>query len=322
MTPDLQTVLHAQERLSRYWPVTRLVDARSLSDATGAQVQLKLESDLPTGSFKVRGALHALLVTLSKRPVRRVLASSTGNHGAAVAYAARLLGIPATIFLPAGCNPVKRARIASLGADIVDQGADLAAAWRLAAEAEGTIPDAFFLNDATDPDLPAGPGVIGMEILAQNPAVDTVIVPMGDTALIRGVGAAVKQIKPAMRVIGVQAERAPSYHLSWTSGKAIETETCDTIADGLATRTPVDANVQAIRTLVDRVVLVSERDMLNAIATLLFDEHVVAEPAGAAATAALLTHASDMSLGRHVVALVTGHNIAPDVLRSAARMKD
>jgi threonine dehydratase len=283
-------------------------------------VDLKLECLQHSGSFKARGAFTNLL----ERPVPAagVVAASGGNHGAAVAYAARLLGIPATIFLPAGCNPVKRARIASLGADIVDQGADLAAAWRLAAEAEGTIPDAFFLNDATDPDLPAGPGVIGMEILAQNPAVDTVIVPMGDTALIRGVGAAVKQIKPAMRVIGVQAERAPSYYLSWTSGKAIETETCDTIADGLATRTPVDANVHAIRSLVDRVVLVSERDMLNAIATVLFDEHVVAEPAGAAATAALLTHASDMSLGRHVVALVTGHNIAPDVLRSAARMKD
>jgi threonine dehydratase len=323
MTPDLQTVRDAQERLSRYLPVTRLVEARSLSEATGAQVQLKLESDLPTGSFKVRGALQALLVTLSRRPVRRVIASSTGNHGAAVAYAAQLLGIPATIFLPAGCNPVKRARIASLGADIVDRGADLAAAWKLAAEAEGSTPDAFFLNDATDPDLPAGPGVIGLEILTQNPAVDTVIVPMGDTALIRGVAAAMKQIKPEVRVIGVQAERAPSYYLSWTSGKAIETETCDTIADGLATRTPVDANVHAIRTLVDRVVLVSERDMLHAIATLLFDEHVVAEPAGAAATAALLTHSGEIAgTGRNIVALVTGHNIAPDVLRRAARMSD
>jgi threonine dehydratase len=316
MIPDLQHVLHAKERLSRYFPVTRLVEARALSAATGTQVQVKLESDLPTGSFKVRGALYALMVTLSRRPVRRVIASSTGNHGAAVAYAAQALGIPASIFLPAACNPVKRARIAALGAEIVEQGRDLAAAAALAAEAQATIPDAFFLNDATDPDLPAGPGVIGLEILAQQPAVDTVIVPMGDTALIRGVASAVKQIAPRVQIVGVQAERAPSYYLSWTRGTVVETDTCDTIADGLATRTPTDANVQAIKTLVDRVVLVTDDDMLHAIATLLFDEHIVAEPAGAAATAALLTHPTD--IGRDVVALVTGHNIAPDVLRRAA----
>ena len=175
MTPDLQTVRDAQDRLSRYFRVTRLVNAPSLSAATGARVQLKLESDLPTGSFKVRGALHALLVTLSRRPVRRVIASSTGNHGAAVAYAAQALGIPATIFLPVGSNPVKQRRIAALGADIVEEGPDLAAAAALAAAAQASIPDAFFLNDATDPDLPAGPGVIGLELLSQNPAVDTAV---------------------------------------------------------------------------------------------------------------------------------------------------
>jgi threonine dehydratase len=102
VTPDLKSVLDAKERLSQHFPVTRLVEARSLNDATGMRVQLKLESDLPTGSFKVRGALHALLVTLSRRAVRRVIASSTGNHGAAVAFAANLLDIPATIFLPTG----------------------------------------------------------------------------------------------------------------------------------------------------------------------------------------------------------------------------
>ncbi len=315
MTCDLSSILDAKDRLSPYFPVTRLVEARSLGQATGKRVQLKLESDLPTGSFKVRGALHALLVTLSRRPVSRVIASSTGNHGAAVAYAARLLGIPATIFLPIDSNPVKRDRIATLGAEIVEHGPDLAAA-AVAAQAQATTEaDAYFLNDATDPDLPAGPGVIGIELLAQNPDVDTLIVPMGDTALIRGIGAAVKQLAPQVRLVGVQAERAPSYYLSWTSGQAIDTESCDTIADGLATRTPIASNVQAIRSLVDRVVLVSEQDLLQAIATLLFDEHLVAEPAGAAATAALLQHPDDM--GRNVIALVTGQNIAPAVLRSA-----
>ncbi len=114
---------------------------------------------------------------------------------------------------------------------------------------------------------------------------------MGDTALIRGVAAAVKQIAPQVKIIGVQAERAPSYFRSWKEDRVVGTETCDTIADGLATRTPDAANVRDIRKLVDEVVLVSEEQMLRAIETLLFEEHVLAEPAGAASTAALLNAA-------------------------------
>lgn len=315
MQPDLNVVREARELLSRYFPATRLVDAPYLSGITGRRVGLKLETDLPTGTFKVRGALYTLALNLQRRAIREVVASSTGNHGAAVAYAAKLLGIAAKIFLPERANPVKRNRIRSLGAEIVEQGKDISEAFELAAETCARSPETLFLNDATDPDLPAGPGVMGLEILEQDPNVQAILVPMGDTALIRGVGGVVKQISPDVKIIGVQAERAPSYYRSWKSGHAVETDTCDTIADGLATRTPVQANVEAIREIVDEVMLVSDDEILQAISALLVEEHVVAEPAGAASTAALLKMGTGR--GESTVLVVSGLNISREVLRRA-----
>ncbi|MBZ5719275.1 MAG: threonine/serine dehydratase [Acidobacteriia bacterium] len=315
MALSLPAIVEAQKILSRHLPVTRLVAAPSLSRVAKCQVHLKLESELPTGSFKPRGALYALSLNLARRKVREVVASSTGNHGAAVAFAARLLGVPATIFLPENPNPVKRGKIADLGAKIVEHGRDISEAFRAAsAYAQGA--GVYFLNDATDPDLPAGPATIACEILDQLPQADAIYVPMGDTALIRGVAAAAKDLSPQVKIIGVQAERAPAYYLSWQKGQAVATDTCDTMADGLATRTPDAENVRAIRELVDDVFLVSEEQMLSAIHHLLVEEHIVAEPAGAATTAALLGRKD--AIHGQVVLLVTGANIAPDVLRRAA----
>jgi len=295
--------------------VTRLIAAPFLSGRAGKRVWLKLEAELPTGSFKVRGALWALASRLKRGPVEEVVASSTGNHGAAVAYAGKLLGVRARIFLPVGCNPVKRGRIASLGAEIVESGGvDLASAFDLASE-YAARPGVYFLNDATDADLPAGPATIGCEILEQVPDVGSIVVPMGDTALIRGIAAAVKQLAPRVKMIGVQAERAPAYYRSWKEKRVVGTETCDTIADGLATRTPDAENVRDVARLVDDVVLVSEEQMLRAIETLLVEEHVLAEPAGAASTAALLNTGADF--GENVVLVVSGANISRDVLRRA-----
>ena len=309
------TIREAQRFLARYFVPTRLVSAPFLSQATGKNVYLKLETELPTGSFKVRGAFWALAQRMSRGPIQEVVACSTGNHGAAVAYAAKQFGIKARIFLPANCNPVKRGRISGLGAAIVESGGgDLASAFALAAE-YAKQPGVHFLNDATDADLPAGPATIGCEILEQLPETSAVVVPMGDTALIRGIAAAAKQIAPQVKIIGVQAERAPAYYLSWREGKAVGTETCDTIADGLATRTPEAANVRDVKSLVDDVVLVSEEQMLRAIEVLLLEEHVLAEPAGAASTAALLQGSADC--GDHVVLVVSGANISREVLKRA-----
>ena len=313
--PKLSAIHDARKFLAGYLTTpTRLAPAQWLSRATGRRVYLKLETDLPTASFKVRGALYALAKNLQKGPIREVVASSTGNHGAAVAYAANLLGLKATIYLPENCNPVKRERIASLGATIVERGKDITDAFQEVAR-YAQERGAYLLNDATDEDLPAGPGTIGCEILEQLPDVSTVFVPMGDTALIRGIAAAAKQISPGVRIVGVQSEHAPAYYLSWKQGEAICTETCDTIADGLSTRTTVPANVHAIRQLVDDVVLVSDQQMLDAVARLLFDEQVLAEPSGAATTAAMVQQRSQ--IGENVVLVVTGANISRDVLQRA-----
>ncbi len=315
IVPSIATIREAQRFLAKYFAQTRLIAAPFLSQKTGKNVYLKLETELPTGTFKVRGAFWALAQRMSRGAVKEVVASSTGNHGAAVAYAAKQFGIAARIFLPVNCNAVKRARIAALGAAIVESGAgDLASAFALASE-YAKQPGVYFLNDATDTDLPAGPATIGCEILEQQPETSAILVPMGDTALIRGVAAAAKQIAPQVKIIGVQAERAPSYYLSWKEGKVVGTETCDTIADGLATRTPEAANVRDVKSLVDDVVLVSEEQLLRAIETLLLEEHVLAEPAGVASTAALLQGKS--VCGSHVALVVSGANISREVLKRA-----
>ena len=316
--PTLVQIEAARSFLAGYFTPTRLVEATAVSKVAGKPVYLKLEMELPTASFKVRGAMWALSEKLKNEAVAEVVASSTGNHGAAVAYAALKLGVKATIFLPEHCNPVKRERIVGLGAVIVEKGSvDLAAAFEAASEYSRRT-GAYFLNDATDPVLPAGPATIGCEILEQLPDAQAVYVPMGDTALIRGVAAAIKQTNPDVKVVGVQAKTAPSYYLSWKSGVATSTETCDTIADGLATRTPDASNVRAIRELVDEVILVSDEEMLRAVGFLLMEEHVVAEPAGAAATAALLQRKNQAS--ENNVALVTGANVPRQNLQRALQI--
>jgi threonine dehydratase len=311
--PELSLIRRARELLARYFPATRSAFAQSLTGG-GLPVYLKLELELPTGSFKPRGAMYALAMNLGRSKISEVTASSTGNHGAAVAYAAKALGIPATIFLPSNPNPVKRDKIRDLGARIVESGAaDLAGAF-LEASDYSRRPGIYFLNDATDPDVPVGAATIGLEIVEQVPDVYTIYVPMGDTALIRGVAAAAKQLVPGLKIIGVQAERAPSYYLSWKQGKVIPTESCDTCADGLATRTPDVDNVHAIRELVDDVVLVSEEQMLKAIRHLYEKEGITAEPSGAATTAAFL--ASPPATGTTVL-VASGGNISPEVRAQA-----
>jgi threonine dehydratase len=304
----------AEELLRKYFPPTRLVEARSLERAGGGRVYLKLETEQPTGSFKVRGAVYALSVRMRRGGVREVVAPSTGNHGAAVAYAAKLLGIPATIFLPRNPNPVKRRKIAELGAKIVEEGKDSTVTFE-AAEDYSRRDGVYLLNDATDEDLPAGPATIACEIFEQAPSTDAIFVPMGDTALIRGIASAARHLRPKTRIIGVQAERAPSYYLSWKKREVVTTETCDTIADGLATRIPEDPNVREILELVDDVRLVGEREMLVAIRHLLNNEKVVAEPAGAAAAAALMRGAPEGA--RNIVCIVSGANISEEVLKRA-----
>ena len=316
---DESVAREAREMLSRELHPTPLVLSSTLSHSN-KQVFLKLESALPTGSFKIRGALYALWKKLKAERITEVVASSTGNHGAAAAFAANRFGVPATIFLPRNPNPVKRRKIAALSATIIEEGQDLAEAHRAAVQ-YCLVHGRYFLDDATDPDIPVGTATIAYEIIEQMNAVDEIYVPMGDTALIRGVAAAAKAANPEIRIVGVQAERAPAYYLSWQSGRVICTEPPNTIADGLATREPLSASVAMIRRLVDDIRLVTEEQMLMAIRHLILEEHVVAEAAGAATTAAYLM-GDRRSESRNTVLVFSGANISPKVLADAVRMGD
>lgn len=304
------SAIDALALLRRFFGPTRLVRSEPLSRITGSEVYLKLERDLPTGSFKVRGALFSLSQRIQREPVAEVVAASTGNHGSAVAFAASALGRRATIFLPVEANPVKRTWIESFGAQIIEHGRDLTAA-RAAAEAHALRNEAFLLDDAEDPDVPNGAATIALEIDAELADIDEMFVPVGDSALIRGVGGAMRTLQPNTHITGVQAEKAPAYSLSWRAGRVITTDDCDTIADGLATRTPRAENVAVMRDCVDDMQLVSEEEMLRAV-QLLSEEGIVAEPSGAAGVAALLNQ-RDRLARRRAVALITGGNLDPAI---------
>ncbi|MFQ5926143.1 MAG: threonine/serine dehydratase [Terriglobia bacterium] len=312
---DFAAVEQARALLSRYLRVTRLVAAPALAHLSGAEVYLKLENEAPTGSFKPRGAFYALCRQAERGRLAGVVTSSTGNHGAAVAYAARALGVATTIFLPEHPNPVKRAHIAELGATIQEAGRDYDEARQHAAH-YAREHGWFFLEDGRNPDLTPGAATLACEILEQLPGTGVIYVPVGDTTLIRGVAFAAKQLNPQVRVVGVQPERAPAYYRSWNERRVVSTDTCDTIADGLATRCPTEENVRELRALADEMRLVSEEEMLHAIYRLLVDEHTLAEPAGAAATAAFLQSGRSHE-GQQVVLLVTGANLTPAILRQA-----
>jgi threonine dehydratase len=292
-----------------------LVRAESLERSSGAQVWLKLEIENPTGTFKVRGALNAVHHRSRQSRIEGVVTSSTGNHGAAIAFAARDINLKSRIYLPENPNPVKRDRIAKLGAEIVEVGRDVEESREHAARfsKESGWP---LIVDVDDPYISAGAATIACEILDQASSTDVIVVPVGDSNLIRGIAYAAKQIRPAIRIIGVQAEAAPAYYLSWKEHRSLSTESADTIADGLSTRTTTEDNVRQLTALIDDIRLVSDDEMLRAIAFLLLNEHTVAEPAGAASTAALLKSGKEFA-GKKVALLVSGANIAPDILRRA-----
>ena len=300
----------ALQLLRGKFPATHLVHSPRLSEQLGVETHLKIESGLPTGSFKVRGAYYSLWKQHQREPVVEVVAASTGNHGAAVAWAARELGIKARVFVPVGANAVKTGRIKSLGATLTEIGADIEAA-RRAAEAHAAATGAMVLDDATSSEVPIGAATIAAEVLEQLPGCATIVVPVGDSALIRGVAAAAKAVKPNVVIVGVQAANAPAYYESWRTGRVVTTETANTMADGLATTTPTPYNVEAVRALVDEMALVSEDEMLAAMRLLHETDGLIAEPSSAATVAAIKRLKG--GLASPVVAIITGGNVAPEI---------
>jgi len=281
-----------------------------LSKLTGHQVYLKLENLQMTGSFKERGALNRLSLLTPEEAARGVVAASAGNHAQGVAYHATRLGVRSIIVMPLATPLVKVTATREFGAEVVLHGANYdeacAEATRLC-ESEGMI----FVHPFDDAAVMAGQGTIGLEMLEQVPDLDAVIVPIGGGGLIGGIACAIKETRPACRVIGVQTERLPSMLEAVAARHPITVDAGTTIADGIAVRRSGNLTFPVVARYVDEIVTVDEDEISSAILLLLEREKTLAEGAGATALAALLQGKTSLSQtkGAKVGVLVCGGNI-------------
>lgn len=286
--------------------------SRRLSDLTGATMVLKFENLQHTGSFKDRGALVKLNSLSAEERARGVIAVSAGNHAQGVAYHAQQLGIPATIVMPEGTPHVKVRQTESYGANIMQHGDTLDAAAELA-ESQRTRHDLVFIHPYDDPLIIAGQGTVALEMLAQHPALDTLIVPVGGGGLISGCAIAAKAEKPDLRIVGVETELYPSMY-QLVHGEPIH---CggQSIAEGIAVKAPGAHTAAVVRELVDDLLLVPEEQIEIAIEHLVVAEKTVVEGAGAAALAAVLANPGRFR-GATVGLVLTGGNIDTRLLSS------
>ncbi|GAA1470619.1 threonine ammonia-lyase [Microbacterium thalassium] len=316
VAPGLAEFEDAAAALSGLILRTPLEEARSLEEVLGVPVHLKLENLQRTGSFKIRGATYRLSRLTPEERRRGVVAASAGNHAQGVALAAEALGIPATIFMPLGVPVPKLLATRGYGADVVLEGATVETPLRLAAEfAERT--GAVFIHPFDHPDVIAGQGTLGLELMEDIPDLETIVLGIGGGGLIAGVAAAAKaraaQQGRTLRVIGVQAENSAPYPESLRAGHPVEIETSPTIADGIAVARPGDLPFRMISELVDDVVTVSDDDIARALLMLLERAKQVVEPAGAVGVAAIL--AGKVTASGPTAAVLSGGNIDPLLLQ-------
>ena len=276
---------------------TPLEYSRALSDKVGAEVFLKCENLQRAGSFKIRGAYTRMARLSDAEKARGVVAASAGNHAQGVALAAQLLGIHSKVYMPRGAPMPKISATKAYGAEIEFVGTTvdecLVAAHEFAA-ATGAV----LIHPFDHPDIVAGQGTCGLEILEQCPDVRTVVVSAGGGGLLAGIATAVRALRPDVRVVGVQAEEAAAYPISLEAGRPVPLERMATMADGIAVGRPGDVPFAVIEKLVDSVETVSEASLSRALLFLLERAKLVVEPAGAAAVARLMDPSSRRSKGR------------------------
>ena len=313
--PTLAEIEEARVRVSRVADVTPMESSRYLSELLGSSVFLKCENLQRTGSYKIRGAYNRLARLSDEEKARGVVAASAGNHAQGVAFAARELGIKATIFMPVGVALPKLQATRNYGADVILRGHTVDEPLRAAAEFAETY-GAILIPPFDHPDVVAGQGTLGLEMLDQVPDLDTVIVPIGGGGLISGVASALKQRAARdgrpVRIIGVQAANAAAYPVSLAAGQPTEITILPTIADGIAVSRPGALNFAIVKDTVDEVVTVTDDDIARALLVLLERAKLVVEPAGAAAVAAIIT-GKVRNLGT-TVAILSGGNIDPLVM--------
>jgi threonine dehydratase len=284
----------------------------SLSKLCGCNIYCKLDHLQMTGSFKERGARNKLLQLNETQRKRGVIAASAGNHALGLAYHGQLLSIPVTVVMPKWAPLVKVSNCRSFGATVIIHGETFDEA-RQHADALSKENGLLYVNGFDDPDIIAGQGTIGLEILEDLPDVDVVIVPVGGGGLIAGVGTAIKALKPGVRVIGVESKAAPTMAVSLEKGHVTHVDTRPTLADGLAVAQVGQLCFDIAKKVVDEIILVDEAEIARAILRLLELEKMLVEGAGAVTLAAAWRTDFDLT-GKKVVLVLSGGNIDVTVL--------
>jgi threonine dehydratase len=278
-----------------------------LCAALGRRTIVKVETANPIRSFKGRGAdflVHGL------DPRQKIACASAGNFGQGMAYAGRARGIAVEVFVPTDVNPSKVARMKSLGATVTLVGEDFGVAKEHARRYADEQPGRVFVEDGDDPAISEGAGTIGVELLKAG-AIDTIVLPVGDGALITGIATWVKQHSPLTKIIGVCPSGGAAMFESWKAGRPVAIEKVDTIADGIAVRVPVPRAVELIRKLVDEMVVVSDSQLLDAMRLAASTLGLLLEPSGAAGLAAIRAHAL---AGEQLATVLTGSNVRAELV--------
>jgi threonine dehydratase len=315
--PSFADVLAARDFLRAYLVPTPLIRRDAVSSALGLDVWLKCENLLPTAAFKVRGGLNLL----GRDPTARagVMGASTGNHGQSLAYAGGVFGVPVTIVVPNGANPLKLAAMRANGATIVEHGSDYDDA-REECERRAAASGTRYVHSGNEPYLVAGVATAALEVLTERTDIDVFIVPVGGGSGASGAALVAKTMRPDITVIGVQAEGAPAAYRAWRDHTPRTTERANTFAEGLATRTSFDLPQRMLAALLDDFVLVSDDELYAAMRLLLVDGHIVAEAAGAASIAAARRMAESLA-GKRVVCWISGGNATADSLQRALEQR-
>ncbi len=304
----LGAIQEAKRRIVNVVYRTPLYFSPRLSALTNTKVYLKLESYQPIRVFKIRGAANKILKLDPEERKRGLIAASSGNHGLAVSYLANLTQTEATIVVPTNAVEEKVKAIEEYGGRVVKHGLFHDERFDKALEIQKAT-GALLIPPFDDPDVIAGQGTVGLEIWEDLPDVDMVIVPIGGGGLISGISTAIKSLKPGVKVVGVEPERASSMYQSIRNGKITRLSDTTSIADGLATREPGVLTFELVKQNVDDIVLVSEEQIERAVYDTMRECHLVVEPSAAAAVAALLQKVHP-GAGEKVVVVVSGGNVS------------
>lgn len=307
MNLELKEFEKAAERLKDTIHKTTVERSKTFSEMAGGDIYLKYENQQKTGSFKIRGASNKIAAMVERGEIKSAVASSAGNHAQGVAYASRVHNIPATIVMPKSSPIAKVLATEGYGAKVVLYGDCYDDAYKKALEIQEKE-GASFLHPFDDPEVIAGQGTIGLEILRDLPMVDVIITPAGGGGLLAGVAACVKQINPRVKIVGVQAEGADAIYRSFHEKGMVDSDSVCTIADGIAVKTPGKLTRELINEYVDDIVTVSDSEIAAAILLLLERTKQVVEPSGATPLAAVLNNKIDVA-GKRVACVLSGGNI-------------